>query len=138
MTSMSNKGNKTAVFGLGHFGYFHLKNIASLGNLSYGIDVNPEKRELVEELGGKFLNVDLTKAIEIKRDKNGNPVAHKIKRDLPEIKELAENTDVWDIVTPSPFHFHLILLGIELGKDIFVEKPACEKISKSQNRGGLY
>lgn len=127
---MNNKNNKTALFGLGYFGYFHLQNVASLGYLNYGIDINPEKEKLVDKLGGKFLSIDFTKAIEIKRDKKGNPVSHKVRKNLQGIKELAKNTDVWDIVTPPPFHFPLMLLGLEMGKDIFVEKPSTERISE--------
>ena len=127
---MSNKNNRTALFGLGYFGYFHLKNIASLGCLGYGIDINPEEKEMVEEFEGKFLGANLTKAITIKRDEKGNPISHKVKKNLPEIKELAKNTDVWDIVTPPSFHFPLMLLGLEMGKDIFVEKPSTERISE--------
>jgi len=127
---MGSKTNRTAIFGLGYFGYFHLKNVVTLGHFNYGIDINPEKKKLVENFGGKFLSVDLTKAIEIKRDENGNPITHKIKKNLPEINELAKNTDVWDIVTPSSFHFPLMLLGLELKKDIFVEKPPAEKVSE--------
>ncbi|MCD6094398.1 Gfo/Idh/MocA family oxidoreductase [bacterium] len=129
---MSSKTNKTAIFGLGYFGYFHLKNIVALRCFDYGIDINPEKKKLVEKFGGKFFCADLTKAIEIKRDKNGNPISHKIEKNLPEIKELAKNTDVWDIATPSFFHFPLMLLGLELKKDIFVEKPSTERISETE------
>lgn len=121
---------KTAIFGLGYFGRFHLKNISSLGYLGYGIDTDPEKKKLVEELGGEFLCADLTKVITIKRDKKGNPIGHEIRKDLPEIKELAKNTKFWDIVTPTFSHFPLMLLGLELGKDIFVEKPPTERVSE--------
>lgn len=127
---MSDKGKRTAVFGLGYFGLFHLKNVASLGFLKYGVDLDAEKKKSVEGLGGKFSRLDLVKAIEIKRDKNENPISHKIKKNTPEILELAKNTDVWDIVTNPPSHFPLMVLGIESGKDIFIEKPACEKVSE--------
>lgn len=121
---------KTAIFGLGYFGQFHLKNVSSLGYWGYGIDTDPEKKKLVEELGGEFLRADLTKAITIKRDKNGNPIGHEIRKDLPEIKELAKNTKFWDIVTPTFSHFPLMLLGLGLKKEIFVEKPPAEKVSE--------
>lgn len=124
------KGKRTALFGAGYFGSQHLKHISSMGALEYAIDINPQQRELVEKAGGKFLSADLTKAVEITRDKKGNPIGHRINKHLPEIRELAKNTDVWSIATPSETHFPLMLLGLELGKKIFVEKPAVDKVSE--------
>lgn len=124
------KPKRTALIGIGHFGRFHLKNIASLENLEYGIDIDTKKKGLLEEYERKFLNTDLTRAIIIERDKEGNPISHKIKKDLPEIRELTKKTDVWNIVAPSPLHFDLMLLGLELGKDVFVEKPPAERVSE--------
>lgn len=124
------KLTKAALFGVGYFGSNHLKYLSTWGALKYGVDTNAEKREHVEKAGGKFLSADLTKAVEIVRDKKGDPIGHRINKDLPEVKELAKKTDVWDIVTPSDTHFPLMLLGLELGKKIFVEKPATDRTSE--------
>jgi hypothetical protein len=76
-----------------------------------------KKKEIAKEFGVEFINKDLSKCIEIKRDRNGNPVNHRIKKETKALKELKENTKSWDIVTSTPSHFPLMLLGLELGKD---------------------
>lgn len=122
----------TAVFGLGYFGKFHARDHASLGHLAYIADKDIQKEKEAKDLNAGFLSADLTKIVQFKKDKEGNPVSHKIKKLSPKIKDFLGKTKNWDIATPPEDHFPLMLLGLEFGKNIFVEKPPAERVSEIQ------
>ena len=120
----------TAVFGLGYFGKFHAKDHASFGRLAFAVDRDMKKRKIAEDLGAEFLFPGPSKNLIIKRDKFGNPISHIIKKSS--FIQKLDKTANWDIVTPPRDHFPLMLLGLELGKNIFVEKPPVERVSEAQ------
>ncbi len=104
---------KTALFGAGSFGKVHAKDLAGLGYLSCIVDTDPAKKEIAEKYGVNFINEDAVRLGEKEK-----------------IFENAIKTNNWDIATNTPSHFPLTLLGVDYGKNIFVEKPPAEKASE--------
>jgi hypothetical protein len=45
-----------------------------------------------------------------------------------DFRELVDNTDIVFIATPTKYHFEAAEYALSRGKDVFVEKPACEEL----------
>ena len=99
---------KIGIFGTGHLGKIHVRCILAIDAFSLtGFydpdDANAEK--VIEEFG--------------------------IKR-FSSPKQLIEESDVLDIVTPTITHFDLAKMCLLAGKDIFIEKPITHTIPEAK------
>lgn len=112
---------KVALFGLGHMGRNHGRELRDLGVLGCCVDIDPAAKQISQELGVPFVNIDISELAEIKV---GAPISYKIRnfRLPPELS----SCDIWDVATIPQNHLPLLLFGCHLGKEIFVEKPALE------------
>lgn len=99
---------KVGVFGVGHLGKFHLNNWREMSN--------------VEITGFYDPNDAAAKEVE---------TAYKIKR-YEDPKELINQVDAVDIVSPTPFHFELCAMAIRKGKHVFVEKPMANTMEEAK------
>lgn len=90
---------RVGLLGAGHLGKIHLKLLKNLPNIAV--------------IG--FFDTDAATAAAVERDFGV--------RAFHSEKELIENCDAIDIVTPTPFHFEYASAAIKAGKHIFIEKP---------------
>lgn len=91
--------------GAGYLGSRHLKHLAELPGveLSGVWDSDPVVRAAIQEQYGII--------------------------STNSYKELIENSDAVDLVTPTPTHFELASLAVKAGRPIFIEKPLCASYS---------
>jgi predicted dehydrogenase len=101
---------KIGVFGAGHLGKIHLKNLLELGHIFalHGFyDPNPETAmEVSKELGV---------------------------RSFSDLNQLMTEVDVVDIVTPTVAHYKLASQAIKLSKHVFIEKPVTQTIDEAKS-----
>ena len=121
---------RVCLFGHGYFGKAHARTLQGMGVPYMVVDTDPAKKEDVEKLGVQFVCANLTEALGCDTlDEQGNtayfptfyPNEEKIPADVL-------GCDAWDIVASPSSHARLALLGILLGKRVFVEKPATQTL----------
>jgi predicted dehydrogenase len=100
---------KIGVFGAGHLGKIHLRNLLELNEiyLLHGFyDPNPETA------------MEVSKQLGI--------------RSFSDPQQLLLEIDVVDIVTPTPAHFKIASQAIRLSKHVFIEKPVTQTIEEAK------
>lgn len=123
----------TALFGAGYFGSVHIGELYQLGYLGCIVETDPEKREIAEKYNVPFYHIRGTDYKELNKQITESSEPGKLIEDsLNEEGALEESKkkDNWDIVTHTPSHFPLAVLGLEYGKNLFIEKPPAENIDQ--------
>lgn len=116
--------NRMAVFGLGSFGPVHLSDAAAqdLAGLAVDTQISPGKIETAEANGVVLSNTDVTDHVEVERE-DGEVVDHEYS-DMGSLR--VDQTDAWDVVSPTDTHLPVAIAGLEAGKDLLLEKPPAE------------
>ena len=98
---------KVGVVGCGHLGKIHIKLLIQSNhyNLIGVFDTNPS---ICESVANEF---------------NCQYFKH--------IKDMLDEIDVIDIVTPTPHHFKYAKMAIDNGIQVFIEKPVCSNTTES-------
>ena len=104
---MINHQLKIAVVGAGHLGKIHLKCLNQIPefNIIGFYDIDPDIPAQVE------------KQYEVKA--------------YDDLKELVDQVDAVDIVTPTPTHFEIASLCLQRGKHVFIEKPVTSTLQEA-------
>ena len=99
---------KTGVLGAGHLGKIHLDILQSseLTELTGFFDNNPITREEVSSKKGFHA--------------------------FNSMEELINNSDIIDIVTPTPSHFECAKAALQASKHVFIEKPVTQTVDESK------
>lgn len=120
-----------ALFGIGNMGLKHAKmwSVFPGVQLRVVVETNRQRRKVAKGFGVEFLLHDLTEAVEVE-GKPGFPTRYRIRKDL--VPSVVQECDVWDIAANSHSHFKLALLGLSLGKKVFLEKPPTETLPELQ------
>ena len=98
---------KIAVIGAGYWGKNLVRNFYQFGRLSAICDT---KEEVLKELHRKYSEVNLTLSF----------------------GEAMKKVDAIAIATPAPTHYSLTKIALELGKDMFVEKPLALTVKEGE------
>lgn len=99
---------KVGVFGVGHLGKFHLNNWREIEGIQITGFYDPND-ETANEVEAKY---------NLKRYKDP--------------KDLINDVDAVDIVSPTPYHFELCEAAIRKGKHVFVEKPLANTMEEAK------
>jgi len=99
---------KVGVFGVGHLGKFHLNNWREMEGVQIQGFYDPND-ETAGEVEAKY---------NLKRYKDP--------------KDLINDVDAVDIVSPTPYHFELCEAAIRKGRHVFVEKPLANTMEEAK------
>jgi predicted dehydrogenase len=98
-----------AIIGLHGRGYSHLESVRNCKNTMVTHICDVDKRELV-----KFSK-------SVKEKFNSNPIEDNDFRNILDSKDV----DAITIATPEHWHAHMAIMGLQAGKNVYVEKPCC-------------
>ena len=99
------------VIGVGHLGYFHLKQLSLINNIN---------------IAGIF-DVDKKRLNEVSQLYSVKP--------FTSLEDLLIVSDAVTIVTPTPTHYNIAQLALNYGCHIFIEKPITNDILDAKNNG---